>query len=136
MFWEKSLKNPTMTITIISSIITSTQIPPPPSPPHYSIHHSLSTNLLSLALTVTLTATPFASQAIPSLNSATPPPLLPTTPFAQSKKLLTGLENGYGLNCLINRFWLNLYFMDKVCSFFVDFVLWFCIAGKLGFVHL
>ncbi|EXB25242.1 hypothetical protein L484_010109 [Morus notabilis] len=48
--------------------------------------------ILSLALTATLSS-PLPSLAIPSLNS---PPSLPslTTPFAQSKNLLTGLENG------------------------------------------
>ncbi|GMN56617.1 hypothetical protein TIFTF001_025721 [Ficus carica] len=46
--------------------------------------------LLSLALSATLTS-PFPSLAIPSLNS---PPSSLTTPFAQSKTLLTGLENG------------------------------------------
>ncbi|CAM8912632.1 unnamed protein product [Rhodiola kirilowii] len=75
----------------------STQTPPPPNvlppPTQPSSNRSLSTNLLSLVLSVTLAASPLPSQAIPSVNSSAPP-LLPTTPFAQSKKLLTGLENG------------------------------------------
>ncbi|KAL5543891.1 hypothetical protein UlMin_007675 [Ulmus minor] len=48
--------------------------------------------LLSLALTATLSS-PLASLAIPTFNSQ---PSFPsaTTPFSQSKKLQTGLENG------------------------------------------
>uniref|UniRef100_A0A7N0SZI8 Thylakoid lumenal 17.9 kDa protein, chloroplastic n=1 Tax=Kalanchoe fedtschenkoi TaxID=63787 RepID=A0A7N0SZI8_KALFE len=75
---------------------TQTHTPPHliPSPPQPLSHQTLSANLLSFALAVTLAASPLPSQAIPSLNSSSAPPLLPTTPFAQSKKLLTGLENG------------------------------------------
>ncbi|KDP22608.1 hypothetical protein JCGZ_26439 [Jatropha curcas] len=52
----------------------------------------LLTNLLSLALTVTLNS-PLPSLAIPSPNSLSSP-VIPTTPFSQSKNLILGPEDG------------------------------------------
>ncbi|XP_047340739.1 thylakoid lumenal 17.9 kDa protein, chloroplastic-like [Impatiens glandulifera] len=49
-------------------------------------------DLIPFALTALITLTsPLPSYAIPSLKSS---PLLPTTPFSQSKNLPTGLEDG------------------------------------------
>ncbi|XP_042500127.1 thylakoid lumenal 17.9 kDa protein, chloroplastic [Macadamia integrifolia] len=52
---------------------------------------SLVSNLISLAAVVATLNSALPSHAILSLNSQTPP-LSPTTPFSQSKKLETGLE--------------------------------------------
>ncbi|KAI7733514.1 hypothetical protein M8C21_030689 [Ambrosia artemisiifolia] len=63
----------------------------------------LPNHLLSLAIAfVTLTSSPPSSLAIPSLS---PPPNLasPTTPFSQSKDLITGLDNGKIRPCPSNN---------------------------------
>ncbi|XP_060204388.1 thylakoid lumenal 17.9 kDa protein, chloroplastic [Lycium barbarum] len=49
--------------------------------------------VLPVAVAVSLVA-PLSSSAIPSLNSSKTSPVVPTTPFSQSKNLATGLENG------------------------------------------
>ncbi|XP_043723218.1 thylakoid lumenal 17.9 kDa protein, chloroplastic isoform X2 [Telopea speciosissima] len=53
---------------------------------------SLVSNLISLAAVVATLNSALPSIAIPSLNSQTTP-FSPTTPFSQSKKLETGLED-------------------------------------------
>ncbi|KAK9073583.1 hypothetical protein SSX86_007907 [Deinandra increscens subsp. villosa] len=86
----------------IQSPAFSTSISPNPNPktPSFSSNH-----LLSLAIAfVTLTSPP-SSLAIPSLNNPLPPPNLPsaTTPFSQSKNLITGLDNGKIRPCPSNN---------------------------------
>lgn len=77
-------------------------LPPPPHPSpckpstttasHLPLQPILFSNLLSVALTIALNS-PLPSLAIPPLSSQSPP-LPPTTPFAQSKFLQLGLEDG------------------------------------------
>ncbi|KAI3763224.1 hypothetical protein L1987_53677 [Smallanthus sonchifolius] len=96
-------KNPTTINQFpIQSPTSSSPIPQNPNPKPQSL---LSNHLLSLAIAfVTLTSPP-PSSAIPSLNNPLPPPNSPsaTTPFSQSKNLITGLENGKIRPCPSNN---------------------------------
>ncbi|XP_076906830.1 thylakoid lumenal 17.9 kDa protein, chloroplastic-like [Bidens hawaiensis] len=79
----------------------SISIPQNPNPKTQSF--LFSNQLLSLAIAfVTLTSPPPSSLAIPSVNN---PPNLPsaTTPFSQSKNLITGLDNGKIRPCPSNN---------------------------------
>ncbi|XP_076903615.1 thylakoid lumenal 17.9 kDa protein, chloroplastic-like [Bidens hawaiensis] len=81
----------------------SISIPQNPNPKTQAL---FSNQLLSLAVAfVTLTSPPPSSLAIPSLNNPIQPPNLPsaTTPFSQSKNLITGLDNGKIRPCPSNN---------------------------------
>ncbi|MFS7911045.1 putative thylakoid lumenal 17.9kDa protein [Helianthus anomalus] len=89
------LKNTTTNQFPLQSSTFSASISQTPNPKPFSNH------LLSLAIAfVTLTSPP-SSLAIPSLS----PPNLPpsTTPFSQSKNLITGLDNGKIRPCPSNN---------------------------------
>ncbi|XP_076910781.1 thylakoid lumenal 17.9 kDa protein, chloroplastic-like [Bidens hawaiensis] len=94
------LKQPPIQSSILSH---SHSIPQNPNPKPQSL---FSNQLLSLAIAfVTLTSPPPPSLAIPSLNNPIQPPNLPsaTTPFSQSKNLITGLDNGKIRPCPSNN---------------------------------
>ncbi|KAK1427727.1 hypothetical protein QVD17_16421 [Tagetes erecta] len=94
------LKNTTTTTTIInqSPIQSSTSISQTPNPKPQPL---ISNHLISLTLAfVTLTSPP-SSLAIPSINNPLPPSA--TTPFSQSKNLITGLDNGKIRPCPSNN---------------------------------
>ncbi|KVH98114.1 hypothetical protein Ccrd_023651 [Cynara cardunculus var. scolymus] len=81
----------------LSASILPNSIPKKPS--------LFSNHLLSLAIAIATLTSPLPSSfAIPSLNNS-PPPNLPsaTTPFSQSKNLITGLENGKIRPCPSNN---------------------------------
>ncbi|KAI3684425.1 hypothetical protein L6452_33649 [Arctium lappa] len=87
---------PTQSSTLSSSISPNLN---PNKPSHFSNH------LLSLAIAIATITSPLPSAlAIPSLNNAPPPNSPPaTTPFSQSKNLITGLENGKIRPCPSNN---------------------------------
>ncbi|KAI3512805.1 hypothetical protein L1887_20124 [Cichorium endivia] len=99
------LKNTTTTTIKLSPTQSSTlsasflQIPNTKKP------SLLSNHLLSVAIALVTLTSPPPSIAIPSLNNALPPPNLPsaTTPFSQSKNLITGLDNGKIRPCPSNN---------------------------------
>ncbi|PWA98282.1 thylakoid lumenal 17.9 kDa protein, chloroplast [Artemisia annua] len=86
-----------------------TKHPPIQQPQNYNHKpqsSSFTNHLLSLALAyVTLTSSPLPSLALPSINGPPLPPNLPspTTPFSQSKNLITGLDNGKIRPCPSNN---------------------------------
>ncbi|KAI3806975.1 hypothetical protein L1987_22895 [Smallanthus sonchifolius] len=97
-------KNPTTTIKQfpVQSPTFSSPTPQNPNPEPQSL---FSNHMLSLAIAfVTLTSPP-PSPAIPFLNNPLPPSNSPpaTTPFYQSKNLITGLDNGKIRPCPSNN---------------------------------
>ncbi|KAL8226063.1 hypothetical protein R6Q57_018620 [Mikania cordata] len=97
-------KNTTTTIkqSHIQSPTFSSSISQTPNPKTPSL---LSNHLLSLSIAFIAFTSPPSSPALPSLNNPRPAPNLPpaTTPFSQSKNLITGLDDGKIRPCPSNN---------------------------------
>ncbi|KAJ9559539.1 hypothetical protein OSB04_004699 [Centaurea solstitialis] len=97
-----TIKPPSPILVQSSSSLLSASISSPKSESHPFSNHLLS---LAIAIAIATLTSPLPSLAIPSLNGSLPPnpPPSATTPFSQSKNLITGLENGRIRACPANN---------------------------------